>query len=273
MTEEAQQTNVGPKTLPNLPGSLKLYLIAVPNFLGLPPLLGVPMEDQLLGPDGAKLIETAGRTCYDSFGKGRSSADYHNHIIDVGHGSVLAHAVYSFFISGVSRGLTHELVRHGVGTAISQRSTRYVDESHSPWIRHPLIEQYIDETGDQSMADAWDEVKAASQDAYRMIVVKLEAFLSKRTAGANARKQARGAARGILGNALETELVWSANVRALRWIISQRASDAADAEIRQLGMALFHLINFELPQYFTDFTVAAASDGIGETVSVDQAHV
>jgi thymidylate synthase (FAD) len=115
-------------------------LIARPQFIALPPELGAPSPTQLQGSDAEKLIETAGRTCYDSFGKGRSSGDFAEHILESGHGSVLEHAQYSFFISGVSRGLTHELVRHRVGVAISQRSTRYVDESDSEWIRHPLFE-------------------------------------------------------------------------------------------------------------------------------------
>lgn len=255
-------------------GAMRVYLLSRPEFLGLPEELGVPRADQLQGGDSAQIIETAGRTCYDSFGKGRSSPEYHKHIIEVGHGSVLAHVTYTFFITGVSRGLTHELVRHGIGTAISQRSTRYVDESDSPWIKHPLFLDYVDKSGDQELEVSWNDVMAKARRVYDNIVTKLQKHLEDRGASSlNARKQARGAARGILGNALETELVWSANVRALRWIISQRASDAADAEIRRLGMGLFRLMSVELPQYFGDFLIEPATDGLGETAVVTNGHL
>jgi thymidylate synthase (FAD) len=77
-------------------------------------------KGQLAGSELANLIEFAGRVCYDSLGKGRPSAEYHANILASGHGSVTEHASITFLIEGVSRALTHELVRHRVGTAISQ---------------------------------------------------------------------------------------------------------------------------------------------------------
>lgn len=244
---------------------LKVYLLSRPSFIALPPELGVPRPDQLQGTDAEKLIETAGRTCYDSFGKGRDSASYATHILDVGHGSVLEHAQFGFFITGVSRGLTHELVRHRIGVAISQRSTRYVDEDGSPWIMHPLLVQYLDTTDDDSLGTDWDHAVENCQHVYTKIVERLERFcIDKGLDKLTARKQARGAARGILGNALETELVWSANVRALRHVIAMRAADAADAEIRALGTALLPIMLTEAPAFFNDFTTHDASDGLGK---------
>ncbi len=63
------------------------------------------------------LTETAGRVCYMSFAKPRPGGNsaYLTHIKEVGHGSVLEHAVWSLLITGVSRSLTHELVRHRAG--------------------------------------------------------------------------------------------------------------------------------------------------------------
>ncbi len=77
------------------------------------------------------ISESAGRICYMSFVKPRpgGNAAYLHHIKEVGHGSVLEHAVWNFVITGVSRSLTHELVRHRAGWAYSQLSQRYVDES------------------------------------------------------------------------------------------------------------------------------------------------
>jgi thymidylate synthase (FAD) len=254
---------------------LRVTLVAKPQFLGVPPSLGTPREDQLQGPDAAKIIELAGRACYDSLGTGRNSDDYHKHILEVGHGSVLAHAVFTFFITGVSRGLSHELVRHAIGIGISQRSTRYVDESESPWIMHPLLAQYIDDmraTPGLDIRPELHEIEESirltvrmAQETYRLIVERLVNYqIENGVDKFNARKQARGAARGFLGNALETELIWSANVRALRWVISQRASAAADAEIRALGMELLKIGQRELPQYFMDYLISDSPDGLGE---------
>src|SRR5689334_14335583 len=60
---------------------------------------------------GEYLTETAGRVCYMSFAKPRPGGNeaYLKHILEVGHGSVLEHAVWNFIFTGVSRSLTHEL--------------------------------------------------------------------------------------------------------------------------------------------------------------------
>jgi thymidylate synthase (FAD) len=236
-----------------------VQLVARPQFIGLPAGLGTPGPSQLQGPDAQKLIETAGRTCYDSFGKGRESNAFARHLIEVGHGSVMEHAQYSFFISGVSRGLTHELVRHRVGIAISQRSTRYVDESHSPWAYHPLLRQ-ID---DFELLERWDMVQEVADEVYGLTVQKLQEMLEKRGLDkTTARKQARGAARGILGNALATELIWSANVRSLRHVIELRGHPSSDGEIRFLAAELLDIMKEELPIYFEDLVEGPkAKDG------------
>lgn len=81
---------------------------------------GTQDNTQLVGErPGAALVETAGRVCYMSFEKPRpgGSKVYIEHILEVGHGSVLENANYSFLTYGVSRSLTHELVRHRAGWA------------------------------------------------------------------------------------------------------------------------------------------------------------
>jgi thymidylate synthase (FAD) len=241
-------------------------IIGCTQFFGVPQLLQengiLPTQDQ--GSDGARLIECAGRSCYDSYGKGRASSEYHTHIKEVGHGSVTAHATINYFLSGISRGLTHELVRHGVGTAISQRSTRYVDECDSPWIWHPLIDQYCSEPQKMELA----EFRRRSGQLYRTMADHIQnqmvaAGIDKFTA----RKQARGAARGILGNALETEMVWTANIRALRHVIEMRAHSAADAEIRVLANRLLEEAVKIVPEYFNDYERQPCDDGIGFSVA------
>src|SRR6266542_3961951 len=66
---------------------------------------------------GEHLVETAGRICYMSFAKPRPGGNqaYIGHILEVGHGSVLEHAVWNLLFTGISRSLTHELIRHRAG--------------------------------------------------------------------------------------------------------------------------------------------------------------
>ena len=95
---------------------------------------------------GEKLVEVGGRLCYVSFAKPRpgGNAAYIKHILEVGHGSVLEHAVFNLIITGVSRSFTHELVRHRAGMGYSQLSQRFVDESNCSFVMPPLIRDLID---------------------------------------------------------------------------------------------------------------------------------
>lgn len=238
-------------------------VIAYTCFVGVPEELqgsGVAAnQDQ--GTDAERLVECAGRTCYDSYGRGRASTDYHRHILEVGHGSVLEHASLSFFLSGLSRGCTHELIRHRVGTAISQRSTRYVDESAAGYAWHPLIYAALRKDGP---GIPLRREKEQDQRLYDALVKLVQEHLeSLGVDPQTARKQARGAARGALGNALETELVWTANLRALRNVIEQRASRHADAEIRLLANALYEAALPYCPAYLSDYKRRECPDGIG----------
>src|SRR5579864_1703260 len=88
------------------------------------------------------LNEVAGRSCYMSFGKGRkSNQEYLENILSSKHGSVLEHAVWNLLITGVSRALTHELVRHRAGFGYSQLSQRYVDEGDARYVVPPLYQE------------------------------------------------------------------------------------------------------------------------------------
>src|ERR1700730_15911290 len=89
---------------------------------------------------GEHLAEVAGRLCYMSFAKPRpgGTATYLPRILEVGHGSVLEHAVWNFVFTGCSRSLTHELVRHR-HFGYSQLSQRYVDESVAEYVEPDCI--------------------------------------------------------------------------------------------------------------------------------------
>jgi len=250
----------------------RVEVVAYTKFIG-DPAGKTPMgeliqeKEQDRGSDLARLIEYAARECYDSYGKGRSSEEFHQHILEVQHGSVLEHAALSFRISGISRGCSHELVRHRAGCAISQRSTRYVDESESEWAWHPLLERVEN-------LDRLEDISDYVGDFYLKFVEDVEKAL--RANGADnqtARKQARGAARGVLGNALSTSMIWTANVRALRNVLEQRASQFADAEIRLLANRLYEAALPYIPEYLADYEKGVCPDGIGYSLTTSHRKV
>lgn len=147
---------------------------------------------------------------------------------------------HSFYFGEVSRGFSHELVRHKYRTAVSQRSTRYCDESESPWAFHPEInacrkelDTYLASRINFLENGLWN-LENLSQMAYDEIVMFLEdRLLANGQDKFSARKIARGAARGVLGNALSTELIFSASAAQWERIIAQRCSTAADGEIAE----------------------------------------
>lgn len=169
----------------------------------------------------------------------------------------------SYYIHNVSRGLTHELVRHKYQTAVSQRSTRYVDESHSELIEHPLIGLFKEKYGyGDRRFEA--ETEQNARLAYQQTVVTLEPFLiASGVDKFTARKQARGAARGYLGNALSTELIFSASLAQWIRMLKQRATQHADAEIRLLFNEIYLDLKDRYPGQFNGCTTIDCPDGIG----------
>src|ERR1700752_3392296 len=120
------------------------------------------------------LCETAGRVCYMSFAKPRpgGNATYLDHLLEVGHGSVLEHAVWNFIFTGVSRSLTHELVRHRAGWAYSQLSQRYVDESVAEYVEPDVIGD------DPELHALWLDAVGHAHQAYVKLVERLNAKLA-----------------------------------------------------------------------------------------------
>jgi thymidylate synthase (FAD) len=203
-----------------------------------------------------QLVEIAGRLCYTSYGKGRkTNQDYIHHILEVGHGSVLEHAAWNFLLTGVSRSLTHELVRHRVGFSYSQLSQRYVDETEADFVEPDII------ADDPEMHKLWTDAVEASQAAYVKLVDKLSEKYADIPDKTMRRKMARQAARSVLPNATETKIFVTANARSLRNFIELRANEAADLEIRKLGIKILRLMQKEAPNIFGDYEIYRLPDG------------
>ena len=248
--------------------------------------------------DGEVLVEFAGRQCYGSFSAGRTNEAYIENVLTMGHGSVLAHAHYSFAITGVSRSLTHELVRHAAGCDYSQESQRFVDVSQNKFVVPPALLHLWG--GDLECSDARDfladnvrQVEAYNrwQDEVNSMVgdlslFPLDPYLSTTSfldsAGLNRtdderravalrkretmlRKRANESARAVMPNAAETKLVWTVNLRALRYILALRGATDADLEIRRFAGALALQCKNMAPATFADIEI---HDGDFSTPSI-----
>lgn len=206
---------------------------------------------------GQKLCEVAGRLCYMSFARPRPGGNerYLAHILEVGHGSVLEHAVWNFIIAGVSRSFTHELIRHRAGFGYSQLSQRYVDESVGEYVEPDCIAE------DPELHAIWLEAVTRSHEAYCQLSERLFARFESVSDKTLRRKMARQAARSVLPNATETKIFVTANARALRHFIELRASEHAEVEIRKVAARMLRILRAEAPHLFGDFQLTALPDG------------
>jgi thymidylate synthase (FAD) len=197
------------------------------------------------------LVEIAGRLCYMSFAKPRPGGNkaYIDHILEVGHGSVLEHAVYSMIFTGVSRSLTHELVRHRAGMSYSQLSQRYVDESDCAFVVPPSI------TLESESGAWWASCVGRALGQYQAMIESLEMRFADITDKTLKRKKIRETARAVLPNCTETKIFVTGNARAWRHFLELRGSIHADAEIQRLAIAVLKVLQAESPNLFGDYTV------------------
>ncbi len=206
---------------------------------------------------GEALVEFAGRACYQSWDKPNprtaSNAGYLRHILEVGHLSLLEHASVTFYITGISRACTHELIRHR-HFSYSQLSQRFVPEDDSNVVLPPAI---------ASDPELTAKVVAATDASRRAYTDLLEALEAKFAGVPNAilrRKQTRQAARAVLPNATETRIVVTGNYRAWRHFIGMRATEHADVEIRRLSIACLRELLAIAPTVFGDFEIGRLAD-------------
>jgi thymidylate synthase (FAD) len=232
---------------------LKVQVIAQTQFT---PPADVPWETDVDG--GQALAEFAGRACYQSWNKPNpataTNAGYLRHILEVGHLSVLEHGTVSMYLTGVSRSLTHELIRHR-HFSYSQLSQRYVPERDAAIVEPDVIAE------DPELHERFLAAADASVAAYNQLLEGLEKRFADVPNATLRRKQARQAARSVLPNATETRIVVTGNYRAWRHFIAMRASEHADVEIRELAVACLRELQRVAGNVFDDFRISALADG------------
>ncbi|GAA4917129.1 thymidylate synthase (FAD) [Nonomuraea thailandensis] len=206
--------------------------------------------------DAQNLAEFAGRLCYRSFEPGlnpnvvrirENQDDYLRNILASAHGSVLEHVSFSFVLHNVSRVLTHELVRHRPGVAISQESLRFVRLDELPfWFPE------------------WAQADEELMKRATAVLEQLEQFqlwmaghfgLDEEGVPFSEKKHRTSFMRRFAPEGLATGLVWTANVRTLRHTIEARTAAGAEEEIRLLFQNIGELMRKEAPALFGDYVV------------------
>jgi thymidylate synthase (FAD) len=237
-------------------------------FLGnFDPALG--FDDYLTDPDrlqpGETLTKVAGQLCYMSFGpkrtKNADASRYIDNIKSSGHGSVLEHATVSLLLYGISRSITHELVRHRAGTAFSQVSQRYVSGKVLRFVERP---EYQNDEYLHSRFERHIDRAAAEYDELAQYLLQKQAEGDPTLSGeskTDLRKRVQQAARSELPNAAEAPMVMSANIRSWRHIIEMRAEPHAEPEIRRLAYNIYLCLNQIAPILFEDYESVTLPDG------------
>lgn len=224
----------------------------------------IPSDEEKINM-GAYLVRLCAKRCYMSFEVGLNPnitrirhdlAEFITNILEVSHGSVMEHVVYSFALEGVSRVFTAEMNRHRAGTAISEGSMRYIAFDNIPfWI--PLSIQNVE--GDtpqirlakERSREVFSKAFAQAQGNYAELLEiwnyreEVKAFSQK--------KKLTSMFRRIVPIGVATGGVWSGNLRALRHIFTMRCSPAAEEEICLVaGLMLKEMMESE-PLIFGDF--------------------
>ncbi|MCL4399279.1 FAD-dependent thymidylate synthase [Candidatus Parvarchaeota archaeon] len=208
--------------------------------------------------DGEYLIEVAGRMCYESYGVGlnpnvtkirSTSKDYLENILAKGDGSILEHSTCTFAFLNVSRVFTHELVRHRAGTAISQESMRYVRPKEIKMWLPPEVEN------DKAFINILENIELSYRELESGYVWEGMDFDKK--------KKITSALRRILPNGMATNIIWTANHRTIRHVITMRTSEYAEVEIRKVFDEVAKKVKDRYPLLYQDFERKELPDGTG----------
>ena len=212
-------------------------------------------------PHPEKVIAGAAKLCYSpkdikgttALSDDKKNSNFVKMLVDMGHESPLEHISFTFGIEGVSRSLTHQLVRHRIGASYSQKSQRYVEESGFEYIIPPDIEN------DKKALAIYLETMEKVNDSYQLITESLynthkEDYINQgdneKEASKKARKRAIEDARFVLPNACETKIIVTMNARALLHFFNHRCCNRAQWEIRELAKELLKVVRKIAPTVF-----------------------
>ena len=200
------------------------------------------------------VITSAGKLCYSKVGVSeileKSTPEDNERFIkmlsDMGHHSPLEHVSFTFAIEGVSRALTHQLVRHRIAS-YSQQSQRYVSlDKTFEYITPPVI------LNDDELKYGFDHIMNLLHNAYIVISENLKVkYLEKGMNERDASKKAIEDARYLLPNACETKVVVTMNARTLLHFFEKRCCSRAQWEIREMANKMLKICNEISPTLFS----------------------
>jgi thymidylate synthase (FAD) len=206
--------------------------------------------------DAQNLAEFAGKMCYRAWEPGlnpnvrrvrNDHEAYLQNILKQAHGSVLEHASFTFVLHNVSRVLTHEVVRHRPGTAVSQESLRFVRLDEIPfwfpdWSRQDpeLMKRAT------ALLDQMEEFQRWMAGHFG---------LDDEGVAFHEKKEKTSFMRRFAPDGVATGIVWTANIRTLRHTIEARTDPGAEEEIRLVFGKIAEIMRAEAPALFADYEV------------------
>ncbi|MDQ0203441.1 FAD-dependent thymidylate synthase [Pectinatus haikarae] len=161
-------------------------------------------------------------------------------IVKMGHASTLEHVSFTFAIEGISRVLTHQLVRHRIAS-YSQQSQRYVAEHDFEYILPPSIQK--NETAAKKFTDLMQKIRTAYDELTQMGIPKEDA-------------------RYVLANAAETKIVVTFNARSLQHFFSLRCCHRAQWEIRAMAYMMLKEVKNAAPLLFKNAGASCVATGV-----------
>ena len=199
-------------------------------------------------PDPERIVAAAARLCYSTSSVSdllerlspERVADFVQQLIDMGHESPIEHISFTFAVEGVSRALSHQLVRHRIAS-YSQQSQRYVSMQQFSYVLPPDI------AADAEASEVFIRQMEEAQTAYDRLV----------SLGMN-----KEDARYVLPNACETRLVMTMNARSLHHFFTLRMCSRAQWEIRRLATMMLALVQPVAPSIFAKAGPNCVREGI-----------
>lgn len=202
--------------------------------------------------DSEKIIAAAAKLCYSSVGvedimgnlTDENTNKFLNMLMSLGHESPIEHVSFTFCVEGVSRSLTHQLVRHRIAS-FSQQSQRYVKLDQFEYIVPPAIE--ANEEAKVLFVKSMEE----SQKAYDEIASKLkDSYIKSGLDVKVAEKKAIEDARYVFPNACETKVIFTMNARSLMNFFHHRCCERAQWEIRNMAKLMVKEVKAVAPTLF-----------------------
>jgi thymidylate synthase (FAD) len=155
--------------------------------------------------------------------------EYLRKIVKNGHMSIIEHNVFVFYISGISRSCSHQLVRKRIAS-FSQQSQRYVSAENFEYVVPNSVEKSI-------FADEYKELIQQNLSLYQKMT---ESGITKEDA------------RYVLPNSTTTQLIVSMNAHSLVDFFVRRICTRSQWEIRKLAEKMLDEVKRVAPIIFKD---------------------